>query len=86
MNTIERGFPLAFPSSCISKITLSAGSNTDADKKRYVFSSKPGEKKDNIEFISDMLNFPKNLAESLGKDIWHATIQIVRSKCCVVPV
>lgn len=41
-----------------------------ADKKSYVFSSKPGENKDDIKFISDMVNFSKKLVELPGKDIW----------------
>ena len=41
-----------------------------ANKKSYVFSSKPGENKDGVEFISDMVNFSKKLVELPGKDIW----------------
>ena len=41
-----------------------------ANKKTYVFSSKPGEKKDSVEFISDMINFSKKLVELPGKNIW----------------
>ena len=41
-----------------------------ADKKSYVFSSKPGESKDGVEFVSDMVNFSKKLVELPGKDIW----------------
>jgi dihydrofolate reductase len=41
-----------------------------ADKKSYVFSSKPGENKDGVEFVSDMVNFSKKIVELPGKDIW----------------
>jgi len=40
------------------------------DKKSYVFSRNSGENKENIEFVSDMIDFAKKLVESPGKDIW----------------
>ena len=41
-----------------------------ANKKSYVFSSRPGENKEDVEFVSDMVNFSKKLVELPGKDIW----------------
>jgi len=41
-----------------------------ADKKSYVFSRNSGENKENIEFVSDMIDFAKKLVESPGKGIW----------------
>ena len=40
-----------------------------ADKKTYVFSSRAGEDKEGVEFVSDMVNFSKRLVELPGKDV-----------------
>jgi dihydrofolate reductase len=42
-----------------------------ADKKSYVFSKNSKmENKDNVEFVSEIVDFSKKLVESPGKDIW----------------
>lgn len=42
-----------------------------ADKKIYVFSKNPrAENKDNVEFVSEIVDFSKKLVELPGKDIW----------------
>ncbi len=41
-----------------------------ANKKSYIFSTKPGENTEGIKFVSDIMNFSKKLVELPGKNIW----------------
>lgn len=42
------------------------------EKKCYVFTRKPAQNHDNVEFVSDVAGFTKNLVGSDGRDIWLA--------------
>ncbi len=49
---------------------LELGDSPDKGKRWYVFTRRPGLKRDKVEFISDMVPFARGLHIKRGRDVW----------------